>query len=1641
MAELPVKQSTFSKIRQGILNTALRGRFSRRMIANFAPNFFGSSLVSYVSAHDDENLTKTTELISSMGKGAIKSNMTSMMNSIKNTYPDNSINEGLHKIYASLDQKSQDAFSTELVNYILNDYNSFYYSDDTLNMIFSSVDFQSKNKTELDNIIKKLEDGFSHSRESYYLFTNLTLEQKEENFSRFVRNNLDPRYLQQIPEEDRFEQYNHILEIYKNKDNIYEDYNISSCFGMLSENERINVLDDTFSIIRRSDSASKGTSYLNILKNIPAAQQEQYYKEIYEYLVKNNFAFVSYVSFLDKSLHKYIAHDVIESTRVLNNSSMYDQFDTIKQLNSADRNQAFVDILSNSTDNQQINYILNLLHSYNDLLTDFQNFTVDNNIQQVMTSEKLQLLNQNGSYIEDLVNICNTVDCNRLVNNYIQNPQEQNYPTVVENISRLYNEFNLWNLNTNTSDQIYNKKLESIMTLFSSLDSTDKNKYFQTTVNSILNNIGNRTEVSQFFDLLDEQGKITNFTEFVNTIYEKYDINQFISIIDSALDTIPPNAREEIYSQYESMLNNGSISDFKRALPALISEKFAKDLQNNKPNSSFLTEERLAYMLDNPQMFDDIPNFGSTAIYKLADTFIATRLDNIKNNFYAMNENEKEENIGNTLMALSKQFDLLSKNRYIVNNFQGPQLYAISDIYFSLDKEQKNRHYNDLCNAIDSLDPFFRNEGYNQVFQLFDEEEKLQRFPNFYERLNPDISNLLKIYNSLDNTNKVKIFEDFIIQSPERLQLAAEILSSNSISNLNTIFQGKTTLDQETITTLINLKEDIALKALLFDEDIDRKKIIDLSSYNQLQKGSISVDSVIQKLYMQNLGKSKQEFNQVLDSAYNLFTYNNVPEFMKNFRLFQLGSYYEQQNSRITSFQDKSLEERDTLILEDLFKISLDSNNESLRDFCNIISEGKRITTVLQTNPEENIKKLSSDELAILSQYRDTLFDLHNLTKEIKNTDRPTIQKSGDIVQDLRTLVHAYSYNQSTNNVVFNPNVIMDELFDGFITTSIRPNAMLQYMDMKKEASDARHLNIEQQLRDGTMHLEEGDFIKGIGNFDEYIPSMLRDGVKGGEFNQEYSHSDMTPLDADFGYISKENVSVPNQTDSQIISKTISASYGDNFLVLKNYAERLQDRSTESFDQGTFTGSPDYYNIDTPGSLTNSRYVRTGIPTLDIDYIVSKKWNPFNGYEMAMAGVYIPVIDSSGKVVFSSDDYKKIRDQMRGLSHYNAEDLEVSEKAQNMDALFAAYKKIGQEAGKNREQVDSEIEAVKGLIDGKPDEITAQKKAATTKFIQDFFLSKGIIVTDNLSQNLSSKSIELIDTGSTGRGTNVPGDGDFDFMLRHNISPEIITELSRKVETSTTGKFDDLGAEGFRAKDVILPTSEKVDIDVTVAKKDLSLTYSSDMCISDRLNNIKEKDPEKYKIVQANIIMAKKMLKAKGIYKKLRSDGATEHGGFGGIGVENWVLQNGGSFEQAISTFLDAAHEVNSESADKSTAYARFKQKYPIYDFGFNHRESTSVRHDNFSAFFNNDPDMGFNYVVQSLSEIQKEIEFEKQKQETRDLESPLLKSISTEGFAEAGSRRSALRTKFSFSKMRNMVSKFMSTQNINRNESSLEEK
>jgi len=149
-------------------------------------------------------------------------------------------------------------------------------------------------------------------------------------------------------------------------------------------------------------------------------------------------------------------------------------------------------------------------------------------------------------------------------------------------------------------------------------------------------------------------------------------------------------------------------------------------------------------------------------------------------------------------------------------------------------------------------------------------------------------------------------------------------------------------------------------------------------------------------------------------------------------------------------------------------------------------------------------------------------------------------------------------------------------------------------------------------------------------------------------------------------------------------------------------------------------------------------------------------------------------------------------------------------------------------------------------------------------------------------------------------------------------------------------------------------------LDITFMQKTNKINYSTDSAIKDRLNIIKGNDPEKYNLVIANILLAKQILKNAQVYKSKRSN--EQQGGLGGVGVENWILNNGGSLIDAAKSFLDASNGKN---------FTEFKETYYIWDFGENYMsasfERTNYLHDN---FVNNMSEEGYDKMKECLKKF-----------------------------------------------------------------------
>lgn len=750
----------------------------------------------------------------------------------------------------------------------------------------------------------------------------------------------------------------------------------------------------------------------------------------------------------------------------------------------------------------------------------------------------------------------------------------------------------------------------------------------------------------------------------------------------------------------------------------------------------------------------------------------------------------------------------------------------------------------------------------------------------------------------------------------------------------------------------------------------------------------------------------KDEAEKRFKSIENIFG-KNLPSFVKLYKYFDLmvnkdGKF--KMNSSIMSpvlraaSTKKGKESADSLnkssygkkiIFSDLFKIAVNSNNKSLSQFLDLLEDGNEIFKKHFIDGVD-LKNLSSNEIRLLRDYTDSIYYMYenSAASRIDEKNKNKIQLTGNLEKDLNNIAKRYSRDGKITDL---PDLIWKsiigpdrEMFDG--------------LDSIKKIKDAmKKRNIEsneyhEKISDiGTITtLPVGTMVKGINNGLSLFPKIVKDGIRAGEYLGSDNHSDATPLDTDFGIVTSSNtgrnlkeciertsaftselmavieydpkkISYDNMVNTELegISKNseelekVGSRYNKDEIkrkVSQRISEDYKRSSLEAFHSGVVGN--DHYGI------------RTGVSISDVSYFVTRRYDKRMGYELAMNGTYIPIVDfETGKVIFTKEMYKEIRDQMKGLSYYKTEPFQVDDTAVTKET-----KKIVEELFKDEKSTvsSSQIEAKK-----KREAIVSLAREA----LKENF---GLDLVEELSRNMSDGFVEFIDTGSTGRGTNLPGDGDFDFSVKIDNSimkyPDKMEKLRDILRKQFAIKSDDPESSldevngDFRYKKVKIKTYDKpLDIDISFMPKNEEITYSTDMCIKDRLDSLKKSNFEGYKYAIANIVLAKKMLKERGIYKKHSSKDATEYGGFGGAGVETWILQNNGSFITAMKTFL--------EKAEKYPIYEEFMEQFPIYDFGENHRGRDNL-HDSFIRGMTR---QGFEEMKKQFKLMLKEIQLEEE--------------------------------------------------------------
>ena len=741
--------------------------------------------------------------------------------------------------------------------------------------------------------------------------------------------------------------------------------------------------------------------------------------------------------------------------------------------------------------------------------------------------------------------------------------------------------------------------------------------------------------------------------------------------------------------------------------------------------------------------------------------------------------------------------------------------------------------------------------------------------------------------------------------------------------------------------------------------DLTEDKIAEL--YSLYKRSELTNSEEAYKLRDQIIDGALEQDDplEVFAKIEKIFEKNNLPLFAKIYKCFETlypnfnkSTFNFDKNSRISpdllnanplekrmAYLRRNGSDRDVrmqMVFNDLLRISICSADRSLIDYMNNIKvgndlyldivSGKRTFESL-TFEEKNILDIFSSHLEVLqenkTQSKNMTLDnlslpdkIRVLSKEFSPTDRHSLPDR---------IIRSFAYYAGFDSFESLNNYIIDSY--------------------KKVERLGESNAIKRQI----FSFEDGDLLRCIGNID-VLEASLDIGNVCKEFLGPFkgtSDSDMTPLDIDFSLINTAN-GMKKTIYSCISGTPTGFGFGNIYLVTdkNNPNIRITRDNNGNIDTPYDPMKLEVFSTKALSGVNAARWgARTGYSLVtDVDYIIYKKnfeinsLKPYNEdgsvnyvnqtsdvYDdlirlkmlLAKKGIYKPVYDFTGKLVFTKKEYDTIRSKLDGISRYKT--ITEEEKAYPLADTSLLYFPGIDELVTEMQQDRSKQQEKRKIITDKIKEILVSSLGATQ-------------INDTILNDLSQGNIDLLETGSTSRGTNVPGDADYDFMTRVgrndlNNTAAVIRDLNSLFSPQTNISHDNR----FRGKDIKLDgIEEPIDIDISFTQKRDKVDYSTDTCLSDLLRTIEKEYPEQFPLVKANIVYAKKILKAGKAYKSRRSSEA--EGGLGGIGVEYWILQNGGSFINAVNSFL--AQTVKDGNI---IPYEEFKDKYQIWDFGKNH--------------------------------------------------------------------------------------------------------
>lgn len=1029
-------------------------------------------------------------------------------------------------------------------------------------------------------------------------------------------------------------------------------------------------------------------------------------------------------------------------------------------------------------------------------------------------------------------------------------------------------------------------------------------------------------------DKTDSNGSmnfITEYSDILDIVFYKNFLNNTLKFaIDDDIDKIQNRINEELR---KLILEKGFAypkhipKDLIKQYPSMFLDKNApQELQEAFYNRTISAE----LVLSNPSYMKYLKNIDLEVLFKYMPVNV-------------VNEKHVKEQVNlvrgiKQIFGSDEAFDImLLYGKYIEKVFEDNKLkqfkfnqnFSKADLFDEMDKAILQNIIDGKMKYDEEIPSHFKNNNPTLFLGENISQDIKDKFYNRQFTIN-DFNANPKLFDIFDKTNITCGFS-------ENMSWIIPLFNNSENSKIANYNRMKLILAYSRIndTDLQDIFKDYVMED---ETDIDLEKTEYISkAFARLSETNSSEMFTFRKELARQLLNTEDPLEK-LNKVEDVFIKNNIPTVGKIYSCFEIlhpdfqGFDFEKSSMVSPVLKNVTTRSKKIIVFSDLIKCAFGSNNRSVNAYLKNIDFGSGLYEKIKNGQVQfdSLGENEKQELKIFSKHLATLYNNTTIAK-VENKE---FKSSGDVLNDIFELSKKLSPDGTLDYNLADRTIRMFCWSTGIDTL----DKAKKYIEQKIKTADSRNRNASTK----DMTLEQGDFIKGIDDI-IHLGNILQNGSVSKEYLGSDATSDATPLDTDISMIMSSEGTI-----NEKIQKTLAKDYGNIWFVLKNDDRFVNTRTIEK----TEDSKRDMSKIEvfhTGAAGQDHHGIRTGFASSEINYIVMENYNPKAGLEIAINGFYIPIANKEGKIIFTPKDYDKLREKMSGLSYYGEDSYSFSE-----NLVTKETEELAQKIEQSNYEVQVKREKINNIIKKSLEEL-------------------GLNLKTDIDGDLTEGFVELIDTGSTGRGTNKPGDGDFDFMMRldkailsnssklDKLKQTILKNLGKENSSEITGAGD------FRLKGVQIDNKTNVDIDITFTKKTDKIAYSTDMALRDRLATIKKIAPEKYKYVVANILLAKQVLKEAGAYKPNR--GEIPQGGLGGVGIENWILQNGGSF-------IDAAKSFVAEAGRKS--FSEFQSTYQIWDFGDNHLSERKGQypHDNFVS--KNMSDAGYQRMVQVLEDYLK---------------------------------------------------------------------